>query len=379
MSHLFLLSSAFALLALPAWAQTTAINGTVEDQNHKPTGGVTLRIERQDLRGAFSVRSSSNGAFLYVGLPVGVFRVFCQEDPDSAVEVQTQVGDAAIVNLTCVLGGFRPPDRGSLDRRPGRGIVDRVRADLDRVARGGDSFSEDEMRRFNRVRDRIAEFQSAREAGRFDREVLNEVIVGLNAIIERTRLRARDQDCVAEDLRRLQELRDRPDTFTVKLDTSEGPVMVEIHRAWAPIGADHFYELVKAGYFEGARVFRVVPRFIVQFGIAADPAVTAEWKNNILRDDPVLQHNVRGTLVYATAGPNARTTQMFINLGDNTQSLDPQGSAPIGRVISGMEAVDALYPGYGETPDQRMIEARGNQYLQAQFPRLDYIKTATVQ
>ncbi len=170
-----------------------------------------------------------------------------------------------------------------------------------------------------------------------------------------------------------------PATFNVTLDTTKGPVVVQVHRDWAPIGADHFYELVKTGYFVGCRFFRVVPHFIVQFGIAGDPAVTRKWKEPALADDPVLHHNVRGTLVYATAGPNTRTTQLFINLVDNTQSLDPQGFAPFATVISGMDAVDAIYAGYGEAPEQGTIESQGNAYLQGQFPRLDYIRKATIQ
>ncbi|MFY9728619.1 MAG: peptidylprolyl isomerase [Bryobacteraceae bacterium] len=170
-----------------------------------------------------------------------------------------------------------------------------------------------------------------------------------------------------------------PAVFHVTFDTTKGPVVVEVRRDWAPIGADHFYELVKSGYFDGCRFFRVVPHFIVQFGIAGDPAVTRKWKEPALADDPVLHHNVRGTLVYATAGPNTRTTQLFLNLVDNTHSLDGQGFAPFGTVISGMDAVDAIYPGYGEAPEQGAIESQGNAYLQGQFPRLDFIRKATIQ
>jgi len=170
-----------------------------------------------------------------------------------------------------------------------------------------------------------------------------------------------------------------PATFNVTFDTTKGPVVVEVHRDWAPIGADRFHELVKSGYFDGCRFFRVVPHFIVQFGIAADPAVTRKWKEPSLADDPVLRHNVRSTLVYATAGPNTRTTQLFINLVDNTQSLDGQGFAPFGTVTSGMDAVDTIYPGYGEAPQQPLIESQGNAYLQPQFPKLDYIRKATIQ
>jgi len=170
-----------------------------------------------------------------------------------------------------------------------------------------------------------------------------------------------------------------PAKFKVTFDTTKGPVVVEVHRDWAPIGADHFYKLVKSGYYDGCRFFRVVPNFIVQFGIAADPAVTRKWKTPAIVDDPVKQHNVRGTLVYATAGPNTRTTQLFINLGDNTRSLDPQGFAPFGEVTLGMALVDGIYQGYGEAPQQPLIESQGNAYLAPQFPKLDYIRKATIQ
>jgi peptidyl-prolyl cis-trans isomerase A (cyclophilin A) len=172
---------------------------------------------------------------------------------------------------------------------------------------------------------------------------------------------------------------DAPATFTVNFDTTKGPIVVQVHRDWAPIGADHFAELVKSGYFDGCRFFRVVPNFIVQFGIAADPAATRKWKSPSLRDDPVKQHNVRGTLVYATAGPNTRTTQLFINLGDNTRSLDGQGFAPFALVTKGMSAVDSIFPGYGEAPEQGSIESQGNAYLGPKFPKLDYIRKATIQ
>jgi peptidyl-prolyl cis-trans isomerase A (cyclophilin A) len=169
-----------------------------------------------------------------------------------------------------------------------------------------------------------------------------------------------------------------PDVYKVNLDTTKGSVVIEVHRAWAPIGADHFNELVKAGYFDGGRFFRVVPGFVVQFGLAADPAVTAKWNSPPLMDDPVTQSNTVGMVTYATAGPNTRTTQLFISLGNN-QRLDGMGFAPFGKVITGMEAVQNLYGGYGEAPQQPLIESQGNAYLQSQFPMLDYIKKATIQ
>jgi len=166
-----------------------------------------------------------------------------------------------------------------------------------------------------------------------------------------------------------------PAVFRVNLDTSRGPVVIEVTRADAPIGADRFYNLVKAKYFDGARFFRVVPGFMVQFGIAADPAMTKTWDVPIA-DDPVKTSNVRGTITFAAqSAPNTRTTQVFINYADNSR-LDGLRFAPFGKVVSGMENVDRIYAGDAENPDQTEIEARGQAYLDKNFPRLDYIKTA---
>ncbi len=168
-----------------------------------------------------------------------------------------------------------------------------------------------------------------------------------------------------------------PATFRASFDTSAGPFVVEVTRAWAPIGADRFYNLVKHGYFNGNRFFRIVPNFIVQFGLYGDPKIGALWRNANIPDDPVTQSNKRGTLVFATAGPNTRTTQLFINFRDNA-GLDSRGFAPFGVVVSGMEVVDKLNPEYGEQPEQPEIQAQGNAYLNKNFPKLDYIKTATI-
>ena len=168
-----------------------------------------------------------------------------------------------------------------------------------------------------------------------------------------------------------------PDTFKVTFELSKGPVVIEVNRADAPIGADRFYTLVKTGFFDGARFFRVVPGFVVQFGMAADPAVYKKW-NVPINDDAVKQTNARGTLVFAaTSQPNSRTTQMFINLADNAR-LDGMGFAPFGKVVSGMEFVEQINPEYRENPDQEEIEKSGNAYLEKEFPRLDYIKSAKV-
>jgi peptidyl-prolyl cis-trans isomerase A (cyclophilin A) len=167
------------------------------------------------------------------------------------------------------------------------------------------------------------------------------------------------------------------ETYRVLFDTSKGPVDIEVDRRLAPNGAQRFHELVKAKYFDGARFYRVVPGFVVQWGAAADPAVTKKWDVTI-PDDPAKESNTRGTVVFAATGqPNSRTTHLFINLGNNAR-LDAMGFAPIGRVVSGMQAVGRIYPGYAEQPDQALIGAQGNAYLEKQFPQLDYIKTARV-
>lgn len=164
--------------------------------------------------------------------------------------------------------------------------------------------------------------------------------------------------------------------FKVRFETSKGPFVMEVHRDWAPIGAARFEELIKAKYYDGARFFRVVPNFVIQFGLAASPAMTKKWDKPI-KDDPVSRTNRTGSVAFATMGPNTRTAQLFINLATN-QSLDSQGFAPFAQVTEGMDAVQKLYSGYGEQPDQEAITKRGNAYLTAKFPKLDYIKTATI-
>ena len=168
-----------------------------------------------------------------------------------------------------------------------------------------------------------------------------------------------------------------PDSFRVTFETSRGPFVVNVVHAWAPRGADRFLDLVQSGFFDQDRFFRVVPNFVAQFGINDKPSANDAWDNKRIADDPVRQTNARGTLVFATEGPNTRTHQLYVNLGNN-QRLDRMGFAPIGRVVEGMNVVDSLYDGYGEDPDQHMIQTLGNSYLQRMFPKLDYIKTAKV-
>jgi cyclophilin family peptidyl-prolyl cis-trans isomerase len=175
-----------------------------------------------------------------------------------------------------------------------------------------------------------------------------------------------------------------PDTYKVRFDTTKGPFVVTVTRAWAPLGADRFYTLVKSGFYDGARFFRVLPKFVVQFGIAGDPAANAKWHNANLVDDPVTQTNRRGTITYGTAGPNTRTTQVFINLADNAR-LDSKGFAPFGEVTDGMDAVDKFFSEYGEGPplgggpSQTRAEAEGTAYFERDFPKLDYVKKASIE
>jgi peptidyl-prolyl cis-trans isomerase A (cyclophilin A) len=168
-----------------------------------------------------------------------------------------------------------------------------------------------------------------------------------------------------------------PELFDVKFETTRGDFVVAVHRAWAPLGADRFYNLVKSGFFTGEAFFRVVPGFVVQFGLSPDPAVNRAWRSADIKDDPVKESNKRGTITFATAGPNTRTTQLFINFADNS-GLDRQGFAPFGLVTSGMDVVDHIYSGYGQQPDQGAITTQGAAYLEKHFPKLDTIKSATV-
>lgn len=171
-----------------------------------------------------------------------------------------------------------------------------------------------------------------------------------------------------------------PDSFVVAFTTSRGPVTLVVHRDWAPLGAERFYRLVQQNFFDGARFFRVVKGFVVQFGLPADPRVGRAWVSRVIADDPVRHSNRRGTLVFASAGPNSRTTQLFINLADNPRldAFGRVGFPPIGVVTDGMAVVDALNGEYGETPSQDAIQVYGNAYLDRLYPRLDYIRAARV-
>ena len=170
-----------------------------------------------------------------------------------------------------------------------------------------------------------------------------------------------------------------PQRFDVKFTTTKGDFTITVERAWAPNGADRFYNLAKAHFFDGVTFFRVVPSFVVQFGISPDPKVSAAWQNATIPDDPVKEHNVRGAVTFASAGPDSRTTQLFVNLGSNTR-LDPIGFAPIGSVTGGMSVVDLLYSGYADAPTshQAEMQTEGNAWLDKNYPKLDSIKTARI-
>jgi len=170
-----------------------------------------------------------------------------------------------------------------------------------------------------------------------------------------------------------------PATYRVSFATTRGTFVVTVHRAWSPRGADRFYNLVRARFFDGVTFFRVVKGFVVQFGISPDPAVSKAWQNATIKDDPVKVSNTPGTITFADAGPDTRTTQVFLNLGSNA-SLDGQGFSPFGRVTSGMSVVKLLYGGYGEQPtgEQQQISTQGDAYLRKRYPKLDHIRTARI-
>jgi peptidyl-prolyl cis-trans isomerase A (cyclophilin A) len=168
-----------------------------------------------------------------------------------------------------------------------------------------------------------------------------------------------------------------PDTFRVAFATSRGTFVVEAVRAWAPRGADRFYQLVGEGFFDENRFYRVLPGFIAQFGANDDPKRNTQWEATPLPDDTAREKNRRGTVSFAFLGPNSRTHQLFVNLKDNP-NLDTQGFAPVGRVIDGMSVVDSLYDGYGEKPQYQLVGTLGNKYLARMFPKLDYIETARI-
>jgi peptidyl-prolyl cis-trans isomerase A (cyclophilin A) len=175
-----------------------------------------------------------------------------------------------------------------------------------------------------------------------------------------------------------------PASYKVKFDTSKGVFVLQVTRAWAPKGADRFYNLVKSGFYDNVRFFRVISGFMVQFGINGDPTTMSKWREAQIQDDPVTQSNKRGFITFAMAGPNTRTSQVFINFADNSR-LDQSGFAPFGQVISGMNVVDALNAEYGEGaprgrgPDQGRLQREGNAYLAKDFPRMDFVKKATIE
>ena len=175
-----------------------------------------------------------------------------------------------------------------------------------------------------------------------------------------------------------------PATYKARFDTSKGAIVIEVRRDWAPNGSDRFYNLVKNGFYDDTRFFRVVGGFMVQFGINGDPKISARWRNATIKDDAVKQSNKRGTITFATSGPDSRTSQVFINFADNS-GLDGQGFSPFGQVTTGMSIVDSLFSGYGEGaprgrgPDQGRIQQEGNAYLTKDFPNLDYVKKATIE
>ena len=175
-----------------------------------------------------------------------------------------------------------------------------------------------------------------------------------------------------------------PEEFKVRFETTKGDVVLAVHRSWAPRGADRFYNLVRSGFYDGVAFFRVIKGFMAQTGIHKDPEISARWSKATIQDDPVEQSNTRGMVSFATSGPNSRTTQFFVNFGDNSR-LDRMGFAPFAEVAEGIDVIDELYSGYGEGapsgngPMQSRIHREGNAYLKKDFERLDYINRAHVE
>lgn len=168
-----------------------------------------------------------------------------------------------------------------------------------------------------------------------------------------------------------------PDKYRVAFECSSGDFTIEVHNDWAPLGAERFYTLCKEGFYDEARFFRVVPGFVVQWGLPADPALGAIWRDAKIKDDPVKQSNGAGYVSFASAGPNTRTTQVFINFENNAR-LDGMGFSAFGQVVEGFDNVKKITSEYGQRPDQGAIQSKGNEYLKASFPNLDYIKKTTL-
>jgi peptidyl-prolyl cis-trans isomerase A (cyclophilin A) len=189
------------------------------------------------------------------------------------------------------------------------------------------------------------------------------------------------QDSI-ERLKNPDQLTERaPDLFRARFDTSQGSFVIAVEREWAPLGADRFYNLVKNGFYNESRFFRVLDGFMAQFGMHGDPSVQSAWRTANLKDEPAKKSNTRGFVSFTREStPNSRYTMIFINYKDNSY-LDADGFAPFGQVVAGMDAVERLYSGYGRQniPDQRRILREGNAYLQAEYPELDFVKTAAIE
>lgn len=213
------------------------------------------------------------------------------------------------------------------------------------------------------------------------RRTISAVVVAAVALSLPAAAAAQDDERRAR-LRNPSQLTDTaPDVYRARFETSKGEFVIEVHRAWAPRAADRFYNLVKYGFYDDARFFRVLDGFMAQFGLNGDPAIQRAWRSAQFPDEPTTQSNLRGYVTFARSGaPHSRDTQVFISYTDNSH-LDPQGFAPFGQVVSGMEVVDELYSGYGRqnVPDQQRLIRDGNAYLEREYPLLDYVRTAVIE
>lgn len=192
------------------------------------------------------------------------------------------------------------------------------------------------------------------------------------------RMAAKAQDDEQEEEATAPEAEASTDPFQIKFECTNGTFVIECYPEWAPLGVQRFRDAVEAGVYNDAGFFRVIPGFVVQFGIAGDPKLSAQWSENGILDEPVKTTNAPGTVTFAkSSAPNSRTTQMFINLGDNVR-LDGMGFSPIGKIVEGMEVVMAINPEYKQDPDQELIQEKGSAYLRENFPNMDFINTATI-
>lgn len=388
----------FLLFSGAAYAQISAIAGDVIGADGQPARGAQILIERQDMTGTYrGARTDKNGHYIYNGLPLGIYKVSVLIDGQTAGvvdTVRTKVGDPTQINFDL----SRRVQQQAMQLGPvyvsSQNSGDRLRLNGDNtfsLREGGQSFSgtysvtgatltlhivqlqkdvDIEIRGNNLIVNGDetwvppvagAETPSSGDRSTTDRPVETRAAPHYNPPM----------------LNPAQYRDTAPETFKVEFATTKGVFVVEVHRSWAPFGADRFYNLVKGGYFDGGPFYRVKSGFMVQFGFSPNPAVSKAWDKATIKDDPVTQSNKRGFLTFAKTGaPNSRSTHLFINSVDNS-FLDGQGFAPFGFVVLGMDVVNSFFSGYGDT-DQSRLRDGGIAYVQQNLPNLDLITSAQI-